>query len=120
MKFIFMFLGIVSLVLGVVGIFLPVLPTTPFLLLSATLFLRSSQRLYNWLLSHPYLGEYIRNFKEYRAVPLRVKIVSVSLVWLTLLYCALFVAKEWWMSAVFIAIALGVSIHILHYKTLKK
>ena len=120
MKFIFLFLGIVSLVLGVVGIFLPVLPTTPFLLLSATLFLRSSQRLYNWLLSHPYLGEYIRNFKEYRAVPLRVKIVSVSLVWLTLLYCALFVAKEWWMSAVFIAIALGVSIHILHYKTLKK
>ncbi len=120
MKFIFLFLGIVSLVLGVVGIFLPVLPTTPFLLLSATLFLRSSQRLYSWLLSHPYLGEYIRNFKEYRAVPLRVKIVSVSLVWLTLLYCALFVAKEWWMSAVFIAIALGVSIHILHYKTLKK
>lgn len=120
MRIIFLFLGILSLVLGVVGVFLPVLPTTPFLLLSATLFLRSSQKLYDWLLSHPYLGEYIRNFKEHKAIPLRVKVVSVSLVWITLLYCALFVAREWWMSAMFIAIALGVSIHILHYKTLKK
>lgn len=120
MRIIFLFLGILSLVLGVVGVFLPVLPTTPFLLLSATLFLRSSQKLYDWLLSHPYLGEYIRNFKEHKAIPLRVKVVSVSLVWITLLYCALFVAREWWMSAMFIAIALGVSIHILHYKTLNK
>ena len=120
MRIIFLFLGILSLVLGIVGVFLPVLPTTPFLLLSATLFLRSSQKLYDWLLSHPYLGEYIRNFKEHKAIPLRVKVVSVSLVWITLLYCALFVALEWWMSAMFIAIALGVSIHILHYKTLNK
>lgn len=120
MRIIFLFLGILSLVLGVVGVFLPVLPTTPFLLLSATLFLRSSQKLYDWLLSHPYLGEYIRNFKEHKAIPLRVKVVSVSLVWITLLYCALFVAREWWMSAMFIAIALGVSVHILHYKTLNK
>lgn len=120
MRILFLFIGILSLVLGVIGIFLPVLPTTPFLLLSATLFLRSSQKLYDWLLSHPYLGEYIHNFKEYKAIPLRVKIISVSLVWITLLYCALFVAREWWMSAMFIAIALGVSIHILHYKTLKK
>ena len=120
MKYILLFFGILSLALGVVGIFLPVLPTTPFLLLSATLFLRSSQKLYDWLLSHPYLGEYIRNFKEYKASPLRVKIVSVTLVWVTLLYCALFVAREWWMSAMFMAIAIGVTVHILHYKTLKK
>ena len=120
MRILFLFIGILSLVLGVIGIFLPVLPTTPFLLLSATLFLRSSQKLYEWLLSHPYLGEYIRNFKEHNAIPLRVKIISVSLVWITLLYCAIFVAKVWWMSAMFIAIALGVSIHILKYKTLQK
>ena len=107
MKIILLFLGILSLALGVIGIFLPVLPTTPFLLLSATLFLRSSEKLYDWLLAHPYLGKYIRNFKEYKAIPLHVKIVSVSLVWATLLYCALFVAREWWMSAIFIAIAIG-------------
>ena len=78
MKIILLLLGILSLVLGVIGIFLPVLPTTPFLLLSATLFLRSSQKLYDWLLSHPYLGEYIRNFKEHRAIPLRVKIRDIK------------------------------------------
>ena len=120
MKYILVFLGTLSLALGVVGIFLPVLPTTPFLLLAAALYMRSSDRLYNWLLAHPYLGEYIRNFREYKAIPMRVKVVSVSLVWITLLFCAVYVAKEWWMSAVFIFIAIGVSIHILHYKTLKK
>lgn len=120
MRFILAFLGCVSLALGIIGIFLPVLPTTPFLLLSAALFVRSSDRLYQWLINHRYLGTYIRNFRENNAIPLRVKIVSVSLVWITLLYCAIFVAKEWWLSTIFIAIAVGVSIHILHYKTLKR
>ena len=120
MKFLFAFLGTVSLMLGIMGVFLPVLPTTPFLLLSAALYMRSSQRLYNWLMSHKHLGAYIRNFREHKALPLRVKIVSVTMVWATLLYCAVSVAKTWWMSLVFIAIAAGVTIHILSYRTLKK
>ncbi len=120
MKYILVFFGTLSLALGLIGAFLPVLPTTPFLLLAAALYLRGSKRLYDWLLAHPYLGEYIRNFREYKAIPLRVKVVSVSMVWITLLYCAVFVAREWWMSVMFIAIALGVSIHILNYRTLKK
>ena len=115
-----MILGTVSLLLGGIGIFLPVLPTTPFLLLAAALYMRGSSRMYDWLLSHPYLGEYIRNFKEFKAIPKRVKVVSVSFVWLTLLYCAVFVAREWWMSCLFVVIAIGVSIHILHYGTLEK
>lgn len=119
MKYLLVFLGSLSLLLGVLGIFLPVLPTTPFLLLSAALYLRSSQQLYNWLMSHKHLGPYIKNFQEHKAIPLRVKIVSVSLVWITLLYCAVFVAGVWWMCVMFIAIAVGVSAHILHYKTLK-
>lgn len=120
MKYILAFIGTVSLVLGVIGIFLPVLPTTPFLLLSAALYLRSSRRLYNWLLSHRHLGPYIKNFYEKRAIPLRVKIVSVSLLWITLLYCAFFVASAWWMRILFIAIAAGVTVHILGYKTLQR
>ena len=120
MKFLFAFLGSVSLVLGIMGVFLPVLPTTPFLLLAAAMYMRSSQRLYDWLMSHKHLGAYIRNFREHKALPLRVKVVSVTMVWATLLYCAIFVAKEWWMSGMFIAIATGVTIHILSYRTLKK
>ena len=119
MKFLFAFLGSVSLVLGIMGVFLPVLPTTPFLLLAAAMYMRSSQRLYDWLMSHKHLGAYIRNFREHKALPLRVKVVSVTMVWATLLYCAIFVAKEWWMSAIFIAIATGVTIHILSFKTQK-
>ena len=120
MKIILATLGTIALALGIIGIFLPVLPTTPFLLLSAALYVRSSQRLYDWLMSHRHLGPYIRNFRENKAIPLRVKIVSVSLVWATLLYCAFFVAKTWWMSAMFITIATAVSVHILRYKTLKR
>ncbi|MBR3976410.1 MAG: YbaN family protein [Bacteroidaceae bacterium] len=119
MKYILAFLGTLSLLLGVIGIFLPVLPTTPFLLLSAALYLRSSRRLYNWLMSHHRLGPYIRNFQINKSIPLRVKIVSVSMVWITLLYCAFFVASQWWMGVIFIAIAVGVSAHILHYKTMR-
>lgn len=120
MKFLLAFLGSLSLALGIIGIFLPVLPTTPFLLLSAALYVRSSQRLYCWLMNHRQLGSYIKNFRENKAIPLRVKIISVSLVWLTLLYCAFFVADSWWMSLLFIVIAICVSVHILHYKTLRK
>ena len=120
MKILYTVLGTLSLALGILGIFLPVLPTTPFLLLSAAMFVRGSQRLYDWLMAHTHLGPYIKNFREHKALPLRVKTVSVSMVWATLLYCAIFVAKEWWMSAMFIAIAVGVTVHILNYKTLKK
>ena len=119
MKYVLAFLGTLSLAFGVLGIFLPVLPTTPFLLLSAALYLRSSRRLYNWLMSHRHLGPYIKNFREHKAIPLRVKIVSVSLVWITLLYCTFFIAQTWWMRVIFISIATGVSIHILHFKTLR-
>jgi len=120
MRYILAFLGTLSLLLGIVGIFLPVLPTTPFLLLSATLYLHSSIRLYEWLMSHKHLGPYIKNFREHNAIPLRVKIVSVSLVWITFMYCTVFVAEAWWMRVMFIAIAIGVSAHILHFKTLRK
>lgn len=119
MKILLAILGSVSLALGIMGVFLPVLPTTPFLLLSAALYMRSSQRLYDWLMSHKHLGPYIKNFREHKALPLRVKVVSVTMVWATLLYCAIFVAKEWWMSAVFVAIAIGVTVHIISFKTLK-
>lgn len=119
MKIIFTIFGTISLILGIIGIFLPILPTTPFLLLTAALYFRSSPRLYDWLLKHPTLGPYIKNFREHKAIPLRVKIVSVSLVWITLLYCALFVADAWWFKLFFVALAIAISIHILHYKTLK-
>lgn len=119
MKYLLAGIGLISLALGIVGIFLPVLPTTPFLLLSAALFLRSSRSLYDWLMNHPKLGPYISNFMLHKSIPLKVKIISVSMVWITLLYCAIAVAGHWAFRLFFIALAVGISLHILSYKTLK-
>ena len=118
MKYLLAGIGLISLCLGVVGIFLPVLPTTPFLLLSAALFLKSSRPLYDWLMNHPELGTYISSFMVHKAIPLRIKIISVSMVWITLLNCAVFVADHWAFRLFFIALAAAITAHILSYKTL--
>ena len=78
--------GSVCLGLAVLGVFLPLLPTTPFLLLASACYVRSSERLHGWLLGNRLLGPYIRNFKERRGIPLRGRIVTVVLLWLPLLY----------------------------------
>lgn len=119
MKALYVILGTISLVLGIVGIFVPLLPTTPFLLLAAAAYFKGSSSLYNWLINHKYLGTYIRNFRENRAIPLRAKVVSVSLVWITIGYCLLFVVDLLWLKIVLGGIAVGVSWHILSFNTLK-
>ena len=114
-------IGSVSLALGVLGIFLPMLPTTPFLLLSAAAWVKASPSLYEWLLNHKVFGEYIRNYREHRAIPLRVKIISVTLVWLTIGYCIFAVVDEWWWAQLLMGLlAAAISWHILSFKTLNK
>lgn len=121
MRIFLIIVGSVSLALGITGIFLPMLPTTPFLLLTAAVWVKASPRLYNWLLNHRLFGEYIRNFREHRAIPLRVKITSVSLVWLTIGYCIFAVVDKWWWAQALMALlATAISWHILSFATLKK
>lgn len=112
-------MGVISLGLGILGIFLPLLPTTPLLLLAAALFLRSHKGLYQWLMNHPKLGPYITNFMVHKSIPLRVKVVSVGLVWVTLMNCAVFIADNWILRIFFVLLAVAITIHILSYKTLK-
>ena len=119
MRLLLTILGLISLSLGILGAFLPVLPTTPLLLLAAGLFLRGNEKLYEWLMNHPKLGTYISNFTKHKAIPLRVKIVSILFLWLTLLNCAIFVAGHIALRLFFLILAAGVTIHILSYKTLK-
>ena len=120
LRYLYIVSGTLSLILGVVGIFIPLLPTTPFLLLAAALYFKSSHRLYDWLLRNRYLGVYIRNFREYKAIPLRAKIVSTALLWATIGYCVLAVVDALWLRLLLAAIAVGVTIHIWSYKTLRK
>lgn len=109
--------GFASLALGIIGIFLPILPTTPFLLLSAFCFYRGSGRLYEKLMNHKVLGPYIRDFREYRAIPLHTKIFSVSLLWITITLSAIFATDKLWLRILLGVIAVGVTIHILSFKT---
>ncbi|MCD7924460.1 DUF454 family protein [Bacteroidaceae bacterium] len=120
MKILYTVVGTISLILGIIGIFLPLLPTTPFLLLTAAMYFRSSPRLYNWLIQQKYLGTYILNFRENKAIPLHAKIVSVSLIWISLSYCAICVVPYIWARIIFLLIAVGTTWHILSYKTLRK
>lgn len=113
------FVGSLSLGLGLLGIALPLLPTTPFLLLSATCYFHGSDKLYSWLMAHPKLGPYIRSFRDDKAIPLRAKVVSVSLVWLTLLYCIFFVVNPLWLKILLFLLAIAISWHILSFATRK-
>lgn len=118
MKPLFIVLGSLSLLLGVLGIILPVLPTTPFLLLSATLYMHSSPRLYNWLLNHKYFGGYIRNYREKKIIPLRAKIISLMILYSTILISIFTVGVgRIYLQIMLTIVALGVSWHILSFKS---
>ncbi len=118
MKSIFTLIGIISLVLGIVGIALPVLPTTPFLLLSATLFMHSSPKLYDKLIHHKYLGEYIRNYRENGTMPRKAKISALVMLWVMMLASIFFVvAHNIYIQILLGVIAVAVSLHILSIKS---
>jgi uncharacterized membrane protein YbaN (DUF454 family) len=106
--------------LAFLGILLPIMPTVPFLLLAAACYVRSSEKLYRWLVENRWLGNYMRNYREGKGIPLRGKILSVSLIWLTIGFSVLFIVHIDLMRILLILIALGVSIYILSIKTLKE
>ncbi|MCK4593628.1 YbaN family protein [bacterium] len=111
--------GSVSLGLGVLGIFLPVLPTTPFLLLAAFCYARSSQRLYDWLLNTRHLGPYIRTWREKKAIPLRFKVFVLVLMTVFIVISAVFFVEALWLRILLGVILVAVSIHILRIPTLR-
>ncbi len=112
--------GNISLSLGIVGVFLPVLPTTPFLLLSAACYVKSSERLYNWLIHHPVLGLYIRSYILYRAITVRAKIISIAALWIVIASSVFFFVSLLWLRILLAVIALGVTVYLVSIKTLTK
>jgi len=119
-KYFLIVVGIFSVVLGVVGIFLPLLPTTPFFLLAAACFFRSSKSLYAWLIHHKFLGRRIQYYRVYKAISLRSKLLSLALLWLTIGYSAIFAVKIIWLRIILFLIAAGVSAHLISFRTLTK
>lgn len=120
MKIVLIIIASISLGLGIIGIFVPLLPTTPFLLLSAALFAKSSDKLYDWLMNHRIFGEYIRNFREEKAISLKIKIFAISTIWLSISYSMFFIVNhKWYLQLILGSIAFAVTIRILSYKTKK-
>jgi uncharacterized membrane protein YbaN (DUF454 family) len=98
-------------VLGAVGIFLPLLPTTPFLLLAAACYVRSSDRFYSWLVSHPVLSKYILAYLDGQGIPRKAKYYTLLVMWLTMSISAAIVPL-WQVSVLLLGIGLGVSAYI--------
>ncbi len=119
-KGIFVVAGTISLGLGAVGVFLPILPTTPFLLLSAACYYKGSERMHRWLLSNKLFGSYIRNYKGGKGISQMGKIFTLFLLWITICYSALFMVNNYIVQIVLFAIAIAVTIHIMTLPTFRK
>jgi uncharacterized protein len=109
--------GSAALVLGIVGVFVPVLPTTPLLLLAAACYARSSVRLHDWLLQHPVFGEYIRDYGERRGMKPRAKVVAITALWLGI-GISILVVGTFWLQLLLATVAVLVTTHILRLRTL--
>ena len=112
-----MVLGTVFVVLGALGIILPLMPTTPFLLLAAACYARSSERLSNWLLGNRVFGRILRDYSEGRGVPLGVKALSIAFLWATIGSTAAFATGNLAVRIVLLVVAAGVTAHILTVPT---
>ena len=104
--------GSVSLGIGIIGIVVPLLPTTPFLLLAAYCYSRGSKRLYNALLSNKLIGSYLRNYLEGKAMSLKAKIWSISILWVVIGCTAAFVTDSLIIRIVLLAVGSGVTVHV--------
>jgi len=112
--------GTLFLILGIIGIFIPLLPTTPFLLLAAACYIRGSKRFYIWLIKNRWLGEYIKNYQEGRGVPLNVKIITIIVLWLTIIFSTFIIVSNFIIRIILFVIAISVTIHITKIKTLDR
>lgn len=117
-KIILIVCGFISLGLGVLGVVLPVLPTTPFVLLSAACFAGSSRKIYDWLASTKYFGAIVRNYKTGCGIPRRVKRMAVTYLWIGLIVSGVLVRNPlmWILLA---AVGAGVTLHLVSMKTKK-
>jgi hypothetical protein len=102
--------GTACVVLGLLGLFLPVLPTTPFLLLAAACYARASERFYNWLLNNRTFGPTIREWRRYRSIPYRTKLTAIALMSLTLASSIVFFVRNPYLQAALSLLGVGLAV----------
>lgn len=111
-KAIMFFIGLICTALGAIGIFLPLLPTTPFILAAAICFSGSSEHMYNRLSKSPYFGEFINNYQKKTGVSKRTKTISVLFLWSLLLVSMYLMRDSALMLIIIISAGIGVTAHI--------
>lgn len=116
-RYLLLAVGWLSVALGVIGIFLPVMPTTPFLLLAAACFMRSSRRFYLWLVEHPRLGPWVSPYLHGQGIPLKAKVYALVLMWASISFSCYLVPLIW-ARLFMLTSAVLVSLYILKQKTL--
>lgn len=119
MKLLLNLIGLIAIALGILGIFLPLLPTTPFLLLASACFMRSSPRLHQWMLNNPLFGEYLKNIQEKRGIPLKGKVITLIVLWTSMGY-SIYIVRPLMLKGLLTALGLAVTAWILHMKTLRR
>ncbi len=117
LKWLMVSAGMLCVGLGTLGILLPVLPTTPFLLLAAFLFARSSEKFHSWLLTNRMFGKYLKNYMEKKSIPLGIKIYALSFLWASIIIVIFFFIKLLPVKIALFLIASLVTWHILSVKT---
>ena len=109
-------MGTTFVAIGAMGVAVPLLPTTPFLLLAAFCYARGSKRLHSWLLGHRYLGVYLRAYERGEGVSKRSKAISLLLLWGAMMVTMIIFVDNVLVMVVIVAIGLGVSAHIITIK----
>jgi len=108
--------GTVFVGLGILGMFLPLLPTTVFFLMAAWCYARSSKKLYDWLHHNKYFGRYLRNYREGKGISLASKISTIIILWSSIGY-SIVVTESFVIHLILLAIAIGVTLHIMFIPT---
>ncbi len=115
-KYLYITGGIASLALALIGVFVPLLPTTPLLLLSVYLFSKSSKRLHDWTLNNRIFGRYLRNYRDGRGIPWKTKIISITLLWLTI-SISIYTVGQLYLRIILLIVAVVITVHLSKKKT---
>jgi uncharacterized membrane protein YbaN (DUF454 family) len=111
-NFLLIIAGWLSIVFGVIGMFLPLLPTVPLLLLAAACFARSSPSFHAWLLNHRHLGPIVRQYQSGDGVPMRVKVRAITVIWLSM-FLSMYIVGKWWSVALLTTIGACTTAYLL-------
>ena len=116
-RILLIFAGTICLFLGLIGVIIPILPTTPFLLLAAACYARSSKKFYDLLMTNRVFGAYLSNYRNGRGLPLKIKVFTIASLWITIALTMTFFVRSIWIDVLLIVVAIGVSVHIITIKT---